>query len=197
MAVCGRDAGRTRVFAERFGVEKWYTDSTAMMKEAGVQAVHNCTNTAAHDAINRSAIAHGLHVYAEKPFGINREEGAPVLVFSTAAMPEKIRRALAPRAALYLDKERVNLRNMLEILHSRHKVRRVVCEGGAGLLRSLLEERLVDELNLTFCPRIFGGEEAPTLTGVAGDFLRANCKLESLQVEDDEAFARYRIEERA
>jgi len=122
------------------------------------------------------------------------EKGAPVFVFSTEAMSGEIRSALAARAAVHLDKERVNLRGMLQALRARHNVRRVVCEGGAGLLRSLLEERLVDELNLTFCPRIFGGEEAPTLTGIGGDFLRADCKLESLQVEGDEAFARYRVQ---
>ena len=44
-------------------------------------------------------------------------------------------------------------------------VRRVACEGGAELFRSLLELQLVDQLNLTIAPYIFGGKGAPTLTG--------------------------------
>jgi len=48
----------------------------------------------------------------------------------------------------------VDLRGMLAILRGQYGVRRVMCEGGPGLLRSLLEAGLVDELNVTFCPRV-------------------------------------------
>ena len=54
---------------------------------------------------------------------------------------------------------------MLQVLRSEYDVRRVACEGGAELFRSLLELQLVDRLNLTIAPYIFGGKSAPTLTG--------------------------------
>ena len=89
----------------------------------------------------------------------------------------------------------MDLRAMLQTLRSRYDVRRVICEGGPTLLRSLLEADLVDELNVTFCPRIFGGVDAPTLTGGPGAFLPAavECKLETLEPLGDECFARYRV----
>jgi 2,5-diamino-6-(ribosylamino)-4(3H)-pyrimidinone 5'-phosphate reductase len=121
--------------------------------------------------------------------------GAPILVFSTEQMPPEIRTALEGKATVYLlGAKTLDLRAMLETLRERHGVRRVVCEGGPGLLRSLLAAGLVDELNLTFCPRVFGGVGAPTLTGEPGDFLPATLAydLEALEIVDDEAFARYR-----
>ena len=121
----------------------------------------------------------------------------PVAVFSTTRMPGEIRAALeAKGVALHLaEGERLDLRAVLQILHSRHGVRRLVCEGGPTLLRALLEERLVDEIHVTFCPRIFGGEDAPTLTGCPGAFLpeAVECRLEAMEVVGEECFARYRV----
>ncbi|MEI8235323.1 MAG: dihydrofolate reductase family protein [Verrucomicrobiota bacterium] len=121
----------------------------------------------------------------------------PVLVFSTERMPPSVRAALAAaQATLHLEAgERLDLRGMLATLKTRHGVRRVMCEGGAGLLRSLLEAGLVDEINVTFCPRVFGGVDAPTLTGGGGSFLPSSveCRLESLEPLGGECFARYRV----
>lgn len=121
---------------------------------------------------------------------------SPVAIFSTTRMPNAIRSALAPLASLHLTAApNVDLREMLETLHRDHAVKRLVCEGGPTLLRSLVEIDLVDELNLTFCPRIFGGAQAPTLTGCAGEFLETTreCRLERMDVVGDECFARYRM----
>ena len=63
------------------------------------------------------------------------------------------------------DARSVDLARMLQSLRSEYGVRRVACEGGAELFRSLLELQLVDRLNLTIAPYIFGGKSAPTLTG--------------------------------
>ena len=122
--------------------------------------------------------------------------GAPVLIFSTSQMPEATRAALANKATLHLDEgPHVDLRGMLQKLHSGYGVQRLICEGGPTLLRSLLEANLVDEINVTFCPRIFGGTDAPTLTGGPGAFLpeAVECKLEAMETLGDECFARYRV----
>lgn len=123
-------------------------------------------------------------------------EGAPVIVFSTQQMPASVRTALEGKATVYLLGETaLDLRAMLQTLADRHGVRRIICEGGPGLLRSLLAANLVDELNVTFCPLIFGGLEAPSLTGGRGEFLpkSINCRLESLELLGEEAFACYRV----
>ena len=69
---------------------------------------------------------------------------------------------------------------MLQQLRREYKVRRVACEGGAELFRSLLELDLVDQLNVTIAPFMFGGANAPTLTGLSKEFLptSVHCSLE-------------------
>jgi riboflavin-specific deaminase-like protein len=121
---------------------------------------------------------------------------SPVLVYSTRRMPKHTRNALAPLCTLRLHETgTVDLRGMLEELRKVHKVKRLVCEGGPTLLRSLLALRLVDEINLTVCPRIFGGAKAPGLTGVPGDFLPQTIEGRLLKMETigGECFLRYKI----
>ncbi|MEI7958432.1 MAG: dihydrofolate reductase family protein [Verrucomicrobiota bacterium] len=122
-------------------------------------------------------------------------EGSPIVIFSTTKMPEIARAALQGKAALHLSDGPLDLRAVLQTLRSDYNVQRVVCEGGPTLLRSLLEKNLVDEINVTFCPRIFGGEDAPSLTGGPGAFLPAAvaCRLEAMETVGDECFARYRV----
>ena len=89
-----------------------------------------------------------------------------IVIFSTTRMPRKFQKALREKATLRLSEARsVDLAWMLQQLRSEYGVRTVACEGGAELFRSLLELQLVDQLNLTIAPYIFGGKDAPTLTG--------------------------------
>ena len=119
-----------------------------------------------------------------------------IVIFSTTRMPRKHQLALRDRATLRLSESRaVNLRRMLEILRSEYAVRRVACEGGAELFRGLLALRLVDQLNLTIAPYIFGGKAAPTLTGRSTIFLpkSVRCSLGEMRVVKDECFVTYRL----
>ena len=82
---------------------------------------------------------------------------SPIVIFSTTLMPRKYRCALLEKATLHLSKSRrVDLAQMLQTLRSEYKVRTVACEGGATLFRSLLEQGLVDQLNLTIAPYQIG-----------------------------------------
>lgn len=124
---------------------------------------------------------------------------SPILIFSTTQMPQPVRDALAGKAVLHLTPEpRIDLHAMLGVLRKDYAVERLVCEGGATLFRSLLQADLVDEINLTFCPRVFGGIDAPTLTGVAGEFLPVTreCRLEHFETVGSECFAKYRVEKK-
>ena len=119
-----------------------------------------------------------------------------ILIFSTTRMPRKYQRALREKATLHLSEARaVDLARMLQQLRSEYRVRKVACEGGAELFRSLLELQLVDQLNLTIAPYIFGGKGAPTLTGRSSAFLPASvrCSLVELRTVGDECFAQYRL----
>ena len=124
---------------------------------------------------------------------------SPILIFSPARMPRPNRAALQQKATLHLSaSRRVDLVKMLQLLWKEYKVRTVACEGGATLFRALLARDLVDQLNLTIAPYLFGGADAPTLTGLSKDFLPATvrCALTDMRVVGDECFLTYRIKHR-
>jgi riboflavin-specific deaminase-like protein len=124
---------------------------------------------------------------------------SPILIFSTKRMPRKFQSALKKKTTLHLnDDETVDLVAMLQHLRRDYKVRFVACEGGAELFRSLLERDLVDQLNLTIAPLMFGGLNAPTLTGLSKEFLpgSVHCVLKEMHTVADECFLTYRIKHR-
>ena len=119
-----------------------------------------------------------------------------ILIFSSQRMPAEVRSALKGKATLHFSKRRdIDLVEVLHILRRDYNVRRVACEGGPTLFRSMLELGLIDELNLTIAPYLFGGADAPTLTGLSKDFLPAsvNCVMKDMRVAGDECFLTYRI----
>jgi len=121
---------------------------------------------------------------------------SPILIFSTTRMPAAVRRGLAPHADLWLHQaSSVNLAAMLATLRGEYGVKRLVCEGGGQIFRALLAAGLIDELHVTLAPRIFGGEKAPTLTGLTGEFLPRSSalRLRSMEVVEGECFLRYRV----
>jgi len=121
---------------------------------------------------------------------------SPIIIFSTKRMPPKNQEALRKTAILHLTGAReVDLAAMLKTLRNQYKVRTLACEGGPTLFRALLERDVVDQLNLTIAPYIFGGGKAPTLTGLSKEFLPASvhCSLIEMRTVGDECFLTYRI----
>jgi riboflavin-specific deaminase-like protein len=121
---------------------------------------------------------------------------SPIIIFSSRRMPREYQEALKKKATLHLgDAEHVDLAVMLHTLRDKYKIRTVACEGGPTLFRSLLEGDLVDQLNLTIAPYMFGGANAPTLTGLSREFLPASvhCTLIDMRVVGEECFLTYRI----
>ena len=121
---------------------------------------------------------------------------SPIIIFSTKRMPAKNQEALRKTATLHLTNAReVDLAAMLKTLRDQYNVRTLACEGGPTLFRSLLEQGLVDQLNLTIAPYMFGGGNAPTLTGLSKGFLPASvhCSLIEMRTVGDECFLTYRI----
>lgn len=137
---------------------------------------------------NEGRIDAGLKIF--------QSDVAPIVIFSTTRMPLQHQRALRDNATLHLSEApTVNLARMLQQLRAEYEVDTVACEGGAALFRSLLELGLVDQLNLTIAPYLFGGSAAPTLTGVSKEFLPSSvhCSLEDMRVVGDECFLTYKI----
>ena len=127
---------------------------------------------------------------------IFQSDVSPIIIFSTKRMPRKHQEALRKTATLHLTGAgEVDLTAMLKILRDRYKVRTLACEGGPTLFRSLLELGLIDQLNLTIAPYLFGGGNAPTLTGLSKEFLPASvhCSLVDMRTVGNECFLTYRI----
>ena len=62
-----------------------------------------------------------------------------------------------------------SLVDFLRELHQVHGVHHLHCEGGGEMLRMLLEKDLLDELHLTWAAHtLFGGANAPTISGIPG-----------------------------
>ncbi len=141
---------------------------------------------------NEGRIDHQLKIF--------QSDISPILIFSTKRMPKDVRTALREKnVTLHLSETKdVDPGEMLRILRRDYKVRRIACEGGPILFRSLLKLGLIDELNLTIAPYLFGGADAPTLTGLSKEFLPASvhCLMTDMRVVGDECFLTYRIKSR-
>lgn len=158
------------------------------------------------ERIKRGQTAAPLRVIISKGGRIDTQlkifqwEVSPVLIFSTKRMPKEVRSALREKKAEvhFSETSNVDLREMLRILRRDYKVRRVACEGGPILFRSMLALGLIDELNLTIAPYLFGGANAPTLTGLSKEFLPASvkCGMKNMRIVGDECFLTYRIKTR-
>ena len=79
MAACADlDMDRARAQAEQFGVPKVLTVDE-LLRNDSIELVLNLTVPKAHAAVALRAIEAGKHTFAEKPLGVNREEGRQVL----------------------------------------------------------------------------------------------------------------------
>jgi len=137
---------------------------------------------------NEGRIDHRLKIF--------QSDVSPIVIFSTKRMPRKYEQALEKKATLHLSNSKhVDLAGMLVTLRKKYGVRTIACEGGPTLFRSLLEQGLIDRLNLTIAPYMFGGAKAPTLTGVSKKFLPASvrCLLSDMRTIGDECFLTYRV----
>jgi len=83
-AVADLDMERARERAAEFGVPKVYTVEE-LLRDPEVEIVLNLTIPAAHGPLALQALAHGKHVYGEKPLAIHRDEGRQVLETARAA----------------------------------------------------------------------------------------------------------------
>jgi 5-amino-6-(5-phosphoribosylamino)uracil reductase len=86
--------------------------------------------------------------------------------------------------------DRVDLREVLRHLRAERGVRSVMCEGGPQVFGQLAAADLVDELFLTFAPKLAGGDEPRILEGLLPEV--RDMKLVWLLESDGELFARYR-----
>ncbi len=121
---------------------------------------------------------------------------SPIIILTTTSAGEAKLNALGAVAdeVKILGANEINFHKALRWLREKWKVKRLLCEGGGELNDALFRAGLVDELNLTICPKIFGGRTAPTISEGAGVLKlssAAQLKLKSMKRIGDELFVVY------
>jgi riboflavin-specific deaminase-like protein len=88
-----------------------------------------------------------------------------------------------------------SLPDFLHRLRTEYNVDTLLCEGGGSLVRTLAEIDAIDEIHLTFAGHtLFGGINAPTITGPLADHLPASrqYKLDHFEpLDNGECFLSY------
>ena len=84
MAACADlDVSRARAAAERHGVAK-ACGVEELLADPSIDIVLNLTVPKAHVPVGLAAVEAGKHTYAEKPLGIDREEGRKLIQAAAA-----------------------------------------------------------------------------------------------------------------
>jgi riboflavin-specific deaminase-like protein len=95
---------------------------------------------------------------------------SPLIILVTKRASEKnlkVLRNLDATVKIFGETE-IDFVAALKWLRAEWKVKKILCEGGGELNDALFRARLVDEIHLTLCPKIFGGRHAPTIAEGAG-----------------------------
>jgi 2,5-diamino-6-(ribosylamino)-4(3H)-pyrimidinone 5'-phosphate reductase len=157
----------------------------------------------------RERIRHGLAEYnlrvivsgsgtVDLNAAIFKKRFSPIIILTTKRAGPKRLAAMRRRAqdVILCGKSEINFEYALDQLRNKWNVKRLLCEGGGELNDALFRAGLVNELHLTICPKIFGGDAAPTLADGGGHLKLAdatNLELKSSQRIGDELFLVYRV----
>jgi predicted dehydrogenase len=71
VAVMRRNAEKAKDYAQRHGVEKWYSDADDLINDPGVNAIYVATPPLNHEEYAIKALHAGKPVYVEKPMAIH------------------------------------------------------------------------------------------------------------------------------
>lgn len=127
---------------------------------------------------------------------IFKHKFSPVIILTTLRASEERLKKLREVAdeVKILGRSEIDFHAALIWLREKWKVNRLLCEGGGELNDGLFRARLVNQLHLTICPKIFGGRAAPTIADGAGVPMLADAaqaKLKSMKRVGDELFVVY------
>ena len=82
VAACDREPLMAQQFSDRFAVGRSFTDVTQLLRAARPDVVHVTTPPGSHFDIARMCLAHGCHVYVEKPFTLYAEEAEELVAIA-------------------------------------------------------------------------------------------------------------------
>lgn len=109
-------------------------------------------------------------------------DGDHVLVLLGHDVADDHLRELAAGGVSYLvaEEPEMDLRAMLEVLHSELGIELLILEGGGGINGAFLKEGLVDEISLLVVPALDGHRSSPTLAETGESGLKGQLTLSLL-----------------
>ncbi|MCL7999879.1 Gfo/Idh/MocA family oxidoreductase [Brucella sp. 21LCYQ03] len=88
VAICDRDPERLKIVGDQFGIERRYTDATALFADGGIDFVDIATTVSSHRALVELAAAHKVPAICQKPFAKTLDDAkAMVKVCNEAGIP--------------------------------------------------------------------------------------------------------------
>lgn len=85
VAAVDADGGRAAELAGAYGAERHGTDLDDVLAGGGVDVVVVASDEASHTRLTDAAIAHGCHVFVEKPFSLDGRQAAASIAAAEAA----------------------------------------------------------------------------------------------------------------
>lgn len=82
VAACDREPLMAQQFCDRFAVGRSFTDVTQLLHAARPDVVHVTTPPGSHFDVARMCLAHGCHVYVEKPFTLYADEAEELVAIA-------------------------------------------------------------------------------------------------------------------
>jgi len=141
-AVCGRDAGNARKFAESWGYESFETDWRKLVARADIDAVDICTPNNTHAEIAIAAAEAGKMVLCEKPLAMDLVEGQRMVeAIEKAGVPNTVWYNYRRVPAVTFAKKLIDEGKLGRIFHYRANflqdwtISAELPQGGAGLWR--------------------------------------------------------------
>jgi predicted dehydrogenase len=119
-AVCARDQGKAKAFAERWGYESVETDWQKLLGRSDIDAVDICTPNNLHKEIAIAAAKAGKMILCEKPLAMNAAEGAEMVdAVEKAGVPNMVWYNYRRVPAVTLAKQLIDEGRLGRIFHYR------------------------------------------------------------------------------
>ena len=141
-AVCARDAGRVKSFAEQWGYESAETDWKTLIARPDIDIIDICTPNNLHKEIALAAAKAGKMILCEKPLAVNAAEGREmVAAVEAAGVPNMVWYNYRRIPAVTLAKRLIDDGKLGRVFHYRAKflqdwtIKADLPQGGEGLWR--------------------------------------------------------------